>query len=49
LAIKAGPDWAGLLVFAHLGFLFITFFGELVFVLWLRIRGWKIQEPALHS
>jgi hypothetical protein len=33
---------------AHLGFLFITFLGELVFMLWLLIRGWKIQErPAL--
>jgi hypothetical protein len=28
---------------AHLGFIFITFFGELVFMLWLLIRGWKIQ------
>jgi hypothetical protein len=31
---------------AHLGFVMITFFGELVFMLWLLIRGWKIQEPA---
>ncbi|MGD0737544.1 MAG: DUF4386 domain-containing protein [Terracidiphilus sp.] len=31
---------------AHLGFLFFTFLGELVFMLWLLIRGWKIQEPA---
>jgi hypothetical protein len=30
---------------AHLGFLFITFFGELVFMFWLLIRGWKIKEP----
>jgi hypothetical protein len=29
---------------AHLGFLFITFFGELVFMLWLLIRGWKVKE-----
>jgi hypothetical protein len=30
------------------GFLFVTFFGELIFMLWLLIRGWKIQEaPAL--
>jgi len=29
-----------------LGFLFITLLGELVFMLWLLIRGWKIQEPA---
>lgn len=28
------------------GFLMITFFGELVFMLWLLIRGWKIPEPA---
>ena len=34
---------------AHLGFLFITFFGELVFMLWLLIRGWKIQEPTAPS
>lgn len=33
---------------APLGFLFITFFGELVFMLWLLIRGWKIQQPAAH-
>jgi hypothetical protein len=32
---------------AHLGFLFITFLGELFFMLWLLIRGWKIQEPTL--
>ena len=25
------------------GFLFITFLGESVFMLWLLIRGWKIQ------
>jgi len=26
----------------------VTFFGELIFMLWLLIRGWKIQEaPAL--
>jgi len=29
-----------------LGFLFITFMGETVFMLWLLIRGWKISEPA---
>jgi hypothetical protein len=33
----------------HLGFLFITFFGELVFMLWLLIRGWKIREPTADS
>jgi hypothetical protein len=31
---------------AHLGFVAITFLGELVFMLWLLIRGWKIQQPA---
>lgn len=29
----------------HLRFLFITFFGEVFLMLWLLIRGWKIQEP----
>lgn len=23
-----------------------TFFGELIFMLWLLVRGWKIQEPS---
>jgi hypothetical protein len=32
-----------------LGFIMITFFGELVFMLWLLVRGWKIQEPTAHS
>jgi hypothetical protein len=31
---------------ANLGFVFITFFGEVVFMLWLLIRGWYIREPA---
>jgi Domain of unknown function (DUF4386) len=31
---------------APLDFIFITFFGEVIFMLWLLIRGWKIQEPA---
>ncbi len=30
---------------AHLGFVFATFFGELVFMLWLLIRGWKVRDP----
>ncbi len=30
----------------HLRFLFATFFGEIVFMFWLLIRGWKIPEPA---
>jgi len=33
----------------HLRFIFIAFFGELVFMLWLLIRGWKIQEPVARS
>lgn len=31
---------------AHLGFLFVTYFGELIFMLWLLIRGWKTPEPT---
>lgn len=31
---------------ANLGFIFVTFFGELIFMFWLLIRGWKIREPA---
>ena len=31
---------------ADLGFLFITFLGESVFMLWLLVRGWKIQQPV---
>lgn len=31
---------------ADLRFLFITFMGEVVFMLWLLIRGWKIPEPT---
>jgi hypothetical protein len=34
---------------AHLGFIFITFFGELIFMLWLLIRDWKIQEPTARA
>lgn len=30
---------------ANLGFIWIAFYGEIVFMLWLLIRGWKIQEP----
>jgi hypothetical protein len=33
---------------APLGWIFITFFGEMVFMLWLLIRGWKIKEPASY-
>jgi hypothetical protein len=31
---------------ADLGFIFITFLPEIVLMLWLLIRGWKIPEPA---
>jgi hypothetical protein len=34
---------------AHLRFLFITFLGELVFMVWLLARGWKIPEPSIHG
>jgi hypothetical protein len=37
-----------LIVFGtHLDFTFITAFGEVLFILWLWIRGWKVQEPAV--
>jgi hypothetical protein len=29
---------------AHLGFLFVTFLGELFFMVWLLARGWKITQ-----
>jgi hypothetical protein len=32
---------------AHLGFLFVTFFGELVLMFWLLIRGWTLRDPAV--
>ncbi len=28
------------------GWTFVTFFGEIVFMIWLLIRGWKIREAA---
>jgi hypothetical protein len=31
---------------ANVDFLFVTFFGELVFMLWLLIMGWRIAQPA---
>jgi Domain of unknown function (DUF4386) len=34
---------------AHFKYISITFFGELVFMLWLLIRGWKIKLPAAGS
>jgi hypothetical protein len=30
---------------ANLGFLFVAFFGEIVFMLYLLIMGWRIQDP----
>jgi hypothetical protein len=32
---------------AHLGFVFITYFGEVVFLLWLLIMGWRIAERTI--
>lgn len=34
---------------ANLDWLFYTFFGELVFMLWLLIAGWRLKEPAGSS
>ncbi len=34
-----------LLPAADAGFLMITFMGEVIFMAWLLIRGWRIQEP----
>ena len=51
----AGLGWmiAGLgpyvLPNANLDFTFITAFGEVLFILWLWIRGWKVQEPTVIS
>ena len=50
LLVIAGSGWVvyelGPFLFpnADLGFLFITFSLEVIFMLWLLIRGWKIQE-----
>lgn len=33
---------------ADVRFLMITFFGDLLFMLWLLVRGWRIQEPTVH-
>lgn len=34
-----------------LGFIMVIFTGagELIFTLWLLVRGWKIQEPTAHA
>jgi hypothetical protein len=51
----AGMGWmiAGLgpyvLPNANLDFTFITAFGEVFFMLWLWIRGWKVQEPTVRA
>ena len=34
---------------APLGFITVTFAGEVFLVIWLFARGWKIQEPAALS
>lgn len=34
---------------ANLDWLFYTFFGELIFMLWLLIAGWTIKEPETGS
>lgn len=53
--LLAGLGWmvAGLgpyvLPMANLDFTFITAFGEVVFILWLWIRGWKVKEPKVAS
>jgi hypothetical protein len=31
---------------AEIGFVFAAFFGELVFLVWLAIWGWRIPEPV---
>jgi uncharacterized protein DUF4386 len=31
---------------ADLGFIMITFFGEVFFMVWLLLKGWKIPEPT---
>jgi hypothetical protein len=33
----------------NLRFLFIAYLAELVFMFWLLVRGWKIQDPALNA
>ena len=31
------------------GFLWFTYFGELIFMLWLLIKGWRIRETGFYS
>jgi hypothetical protein len=33
----------------NLDWLFATFFGELIFMLWLLIAGWRLREPTLQK
>ena len=37
--------WAYLYPDAELAYIMIAFVGELVFMLWLLARGWKLQAP----
>ncbi len=30
----------------NVDFVFVTYFGELIFMLWLLVRGWRIEEPV---
>jgi hypothetical protein len=32
---------------ANVDWLFFTFFGELIFMLWLLIAGWRLRDPAM--
>jgi hypothetical protein len=32
--------------YLSLDFLFVILFGELIFAVWLLVRGWRIPEPA---
>jgi Domain of unknown function (DUF4386) len=34
---------------AQVGFVFAAFFGEVVFLVWLAIWGWRIPEPVTES
>ena len=55
LLVIAGSGWVihslGPYIYPNVNFEFltITFCGELVFTLWLLLRGWQIQEPTTHS
>ena len=33
----------------HLPWLFVFFFGELVFMAWLLVRGSRLERPALSA